>query len=440
MEKTFLNHNMPNRNERLMTTLTSDRKRSSRPGLTPAAVMPSPQTSDEKLARALIKGAIPPEMAFASLAYSTGFPIWTASKTVIFLHWSLESHIHWNVIGDFNHWEKLPMKRARNHHLWYVEVELPQRLGKNIGYKFVTDEGRVVADPWALCFNYDENGELSYLKAPKRKQYLMRFNAFESPQGLRTRPLNILVPPNDGPYDVLYAHDGQNLFSPDSICGGWKLCEKMRNINGDFLIVGIFNTEDRLREYTHQGDVYFDCFQDTLGAKYADFVEHSVRPFIESRFSTTGRAGLMGSSLGGLISLYISNQFPGRYSDVFALSPTTAWGRFSDDHGKTIRDCYENSGHQNTFIYIDHGGEFPPEGVPDVLDKKIAQRDESDWSNPYDNCCYTFDFVNALVEIGYRQNIDLMYQHVPGAQHSESDWAARVERPLSLFMQKRAHH
>ncbi len=395
------------------------------------------QTADEKIARALIKGSLPADMAFQTIAYSGGFPVWTAHHTVIFIHRARDTHQTWSVMGDFNGWKPVPMKRAKDHRVWYCEIEMPAHIGRRLGYKFVSNDGRNVPDPWAMCFNYDENGEISYLMAPKNKQFLMRFNQFESPQGLRPRSLNVLVPPCDGPYDVLYAHDGQNLFAPDSMCGGWKLCQKMQSVHGNFLIVGIFNTDDRLREYTHEGDVYFDSFQDTLGSKYADFVENTVRPFVESHFPTTGRSGLMGSSLGGLISLFISNQYPGRYAAVFALSPTTAWGRFSDDHGKTIRDCYENTGHQDTFIYIDHGGEFPAEGVPDVLDHRIAQRDESDWSNPYDNCCYTFDFVSALVEIGYRQNIDLLYHHAPGAHHSESDWAARVAKPLSLFMERK---
>ena len=63
-------------------------------------------------------------------------------------------------------------------------------------------------------------------------------------------------------------------------------------------------------------------------------------------------------------------------------------------------------------------------------------RDESEWASTHDNCCYTFDFVSALVEIGYRQNIDLLYQFVPGARHAEDAWAARVSKPLRLFMKR----
>jgi hypothetical protein len=75
--------------------------------------------------------------------------------------------------------------------------------------------------------------------------------------------------------------------------------------------------------------------------------------------------------------------------------------------------------------------------MPDILDRKAAIRDESDWASAYDNCCYTFDFVSALAEIGYRQSVDMFYQHIPGAPHNEDAWSARVSKPLRIFMEKR---
>ena len=392
------------------------------------------ENSDEQIARDLIEGRISREAGIHHIMFSHGFPVWTSRGTIIFIYCG---HVRRCFLtGDFNAWTALPMKRSQCG-IWYIELPIPSGNTQKLGYKFMLNDGSFVADPNARCFNYDVYGEISYLKHPHGQQYLMRWNDLESPQGLKSRPIHVLVPPTHPPYDVLYVHDGQNLFSRDSIGGGWRLCDNMRKVHGDFLIVGVWNCEDRMCEYTHTADTYVDgYYYNTMGQKYAAFVEETVRPFIESRFKTTARAGLMGSSLGGLISLYISNRYPGRYDAVFALSPTTAWGRFGDDHGTTIRDYYEKTGHQNTFLYIDHGGEFPSEGVDPVLDQRVAMRDESEWASAYDNCCYTFDFVSALVEIGYRQNIDLFYQYVPGAKHAEDAWAARVSKPLRLFMKR----
>ena len=390
--------------------------------------------ADEQIARELIEGRIPWDEGVRHLMYSDGFPVWTSKGSILFLYRGNVRRCF--LTGDFNDWTALPMKRSRSG-IWFAEVPVSKSHPKKLGYKFMFNDGAFIADPMARCFNYDAFGEISYIRPPHGSQYLMRWNDFESPQGLKSRPIHVLVPPTRPPYDVLYVHDGQNLFSRDSICGGWKLCDNMRKVHGDFLIVGVWNCEDRMCEYTHTADTYIDGYHyNTMGQKYAAFVEETVRPFIESRFRTTTRAGLMGSSLGGLISLYISNRYPDRYAAVFALSPTTAWGRFGDDHGVTIRDYYEKTGHQNTFLYIDHGGEFPSEGVATVLDRRVAMRDESEWASTHDNCCYTFDFVSALVEIGYRQNIDLLYQFVPGARHAEDAWAARVSKPLRLFMKR----
>ncbi len=392
-----------------------------------------PIARDELLIRELIDGKRPLQSTMREIAFSSGFPVWTSRGTVIFAFQSNDPG--WHVFGEFNNWQPYPMQRTSTG-LNYAELRIPKSLGQSLIYSFIHETGRHIADPNARCFGYDEDGEFSYLKAPINRQHLVRWNDFESPQGLKKRPLHVLVPPNHGPYDVLYVHDGQNLFAPDSICGGWHLCENMQQISGNFLVVGIWNSEDRMSEYTHTADTDEDGYHATLGRKYASFVEKTVRPFIESQFPTTHRSGLMGSSLGGLISLYISNCYPGRYDAVFALSPTTAWGRFGSDTGTIIREYYEKAGHQNTFLYIDHGGEFPAEGMPDILDQKVAIRDESGWASPYDNCCYTFDFVSALVEIGYRRNVDLFYQHVPGALHNEVAWASRVSKPLKLFMKK----
>lgn len=389
-------------------------------------------TSDEAVARAMIDGRMPVSEGVRKIMYSGGFPVHTAGGTCIFLH--SDAHAR-RVVAECDGWRPHPMKRGANG-LHYAEIPMPEQLGHKIRYAYVKRSGKREPDPNARYFVYEHGGEVSLLHRPEHMQHLMRWDDFESPQGLKSRSIHVLVPPNAGPYDVLYAHDGQNLFSPQGICGGWRLCENMRRIGGDFLIVGIWNTPDRLREYTHVSDEFGDGMQESLGRKYASFVEETLRPFIERTFDTTGRAGLMGSSLGGLISLYIASCYPGRYDSVFALSPTTAWGRFSDDHGRTIRDVYERAGHQNTFIYIDHGGIFPAEGMPDVLDRKVALRDEAGWGSEYDNSCYTFDFVSALVELGYRQSVDLFYEYIPGALHNEDAWASRVSHPLRLFMKR----
>ncbi len=386
--------------------------------------------TDEDWARAMIAGQVSADKAFPVIAYSCGFPVITDDDTIIFAHWYTGGS--WALAGDLNNWTPEAMKTTPNGDVWYIEHRQPNNLTTANGYKFMNNGSQYQADPWALRYNYDDNGELSYLTKPAG-QHIMRWNNFKSPQGLKSRALHVLVPPNDGPYDVLYAHDGQNIYQTDGYSGGWRLREVMNEIHGNFLIVGISNTEDRMYEYTHVDDTAFGEFYPSKGRAYAAFVEESVRPFIESKFRTTNKAGVMGSSLGGLISLYIAHLYPNRYRAVLALSPTTAWGRFGSDNGIIMRQLYEEAGHRNTYLYLDNGGVEPDGGCGANLGQFEAERDESGGADTHDNYCYTRDFVDAMERIGYRFEVDLTHWHEPGATHTNPAWAARVFRPLSIF-------
>lgn len=385
----------------------------------------SSMTQAEEWARKRIAHTVSTEEAFNAIAYDTGFPVLTRQNTVIFMHWYEGGS--WSVAGGFNQWNPQPMTQDGD--IWYAEVPIPENT-TDLGYKFVNTEGNAqeyVADPWALRQNYDENGELSYLSKPT-VPHLMRWNNFKSPEGLSTRAIRAYIPANDGPYDVVYAHDGQNLF--ENTNASWMLPSAMAQINGNFLVVGIDNTPDRFSEYTHVDDT-IEFFGSTLDVKangdnYAHFVDQTVRPFIESKFSTTSKAAVMGSSLGGLISLYIAHHYPGRYKAALALSPTTAWGDFTL-HQKTIQKIYEEQGHQSTAIYVDWGGN---EGSGCKNNSSDALEDE----NSRDNYCYSSNFVQSLKNLGYIENVDLKYVHDANALHNEAAWASRVSVPLSFFM------
>ena len=379
---------------------------------------PSLKTAED-WARARIAGTVSTEEAFNAIAYDTGFPVHTDDSTILFMHWYDGGN--WAVAGDFNNWN--PQEMTQNGDIWYTEVPEPAP-GTVPNYKFVKDGRDYQSDPWSLRYNYDENGEISYYARPAGA-HLMRWNNFQSPQGLKTRTLRVYVPGEDGPYDVLYAHDGQNLFNPNGAFGSWKVQENMASIGGKFLVVGIDNSEDRMVEYTHVDDSFDGITYVAQGDRYAKFVEESVRPFIEKTFRTTGKNGLMGSSLGGLISLYIAHLYPEKYRVVLALSPTTAWGDFGL-HNPTIRDIYVSDGHRDLTIYVDSGG---GEGSGCKGTAEDAHEDEIN----RDNYCYTKAFADALDGIGYEYEIDLFHWFEPGAEHNEAAWAARLFRPLEIF-------
>src|SRR5207248_8363716 len=112
-------------------------------------------------------------------------------------------------------------------------------------------------------------------------------------------------------YQVLYLHDGQNLFDPRRAAFGmaWhayttadRLTEQGRI--DPVILVGIANTPARLDEYA----VWRDAREKAggRGELYARFVFDELKPFIDGEYRTLpGRqhTGVLGSSLGGLVSL-----------------------------------------------------------------------------------------------------------------------------------------
>ena len=405
----------------------------------PEPPAPGDLKTAEDWARARIAGSVSSEDAFNAIAYNGGFPVITDDNTVIFMHWSEDGD--WKVVGDFNHWDVNSTAMTKNGDIWYAEVAMPADVATNNYYKYYNvnapEDKKYLADPFALRYGYTEDGEISYIVKPN-KPHLVRYHNFKSPQGLKPRTLRIYMPAGDGPFDVLYAHDAQNLYGPGGDYGSWKVEENMETAEASFMIVGMDNMgEERLSEYAFADEDLTAVGYGNIkarGQQYAKFVQETVRPFIESHYNVTKKAGLMGSSMGGLISLYIAHLYPEAYKVVLALSPTTAWGRFSHDDGTTIEDLYAPEGDRNFILYLDHGGHAPEGGVcPSKLGTLEASNDEFS----RDCYCYTHSFFEKLKSMGYKENEDLFYEFVKGAQHNEAAWADRLVKPLTIFKDAR---
>ena len=104
-------------------------------------------------------------------------------------------------------------------------------------------------------------------------------------------------------------HDGENLFNASTSFGGvaWQ-CQDAANslILGEkieeFIIFGIDNTAHRIPEYTYSRDPQYGGGE---GDEYLDFLEKTVLPRLNGLYRVDGRRpGILGSSLGGLISCY----------------------------------------------------------------------------------------------------------------------------------------
>jgi predicted alpha/beta superfamily hydrolase len=148
-------------------------------------------------------------------------------------------------------------------------------------------------------------------------------NSFAMPQLNRERKIWVYLPPDyytsSRTYPVMYMHDGQNLFDDAlSFSGEWGVDESLNTLfsQGDegIIIIGIENGgANRLPEYTPWSNPTYGGGQ---GAEYVDFIVETLKPYVDANYRTLpdrDHTGIMGSSLGGLISLYAAI----RHQDVF---------------------------------------------------------------------------------------------------------------------------
>ncbi|MEZ4827932.1 MAG: alpha/beta hydrolase-fold protein [Bacteroidia bacterium] len=151
------------------------------------------------------------------------------------------------------------------------------------------------------------------------------------PQLNRFRRVWVYVPPDyalsSQTYPVLYSHDGQNVFdSYTSFSGEWKVDETLNELyaEGDsgIIVVAVDNGGgQRLNEYSPWVNPSYGGGQ---GDEYADFLIQTLKPMIDSLYRTRpGReyTGIMGSSMGGLISTYGGIEFQQTFSKIGAFSP-----------------------------------------------------------------------------------------------------------------------
>ncbi len=153
----------------------------------------------------------------------------------------------------------------------------------------------------------------------------MLSDSFAIPQLGRTRRVWLYLPPDYATttkrYPVLYMHDGQNLFdAATSFAGEWGIDETLDSLHarGDagVILVGVdHGGPHRLDEYNPWRADRADLGGGD-GDAYVEFLVHSLKPYIDQHYRTRAdrdNTGIMGSSMGGLISLYAALKYP----DVF---------------------------------------------------------------------------------------------------------------------------
>ena len=151
--------------------------------------------------------------------------------------------------------------------------------------------------------------------------------AFNIPQLRRTRRIWIYLPLNyhdsDKSYPVIYMHDGQNLFDQaTAYWKEWEVDETLNSLAAQCIVVGIDNSEYRMREYNFNDNIRYGAGE---GRQYISFIVHTLKPYIDARFRTMPQreyTHIAGSSMGGLVSLYGALHFAQVFGGAGVFSPS----------------------------------------------------------------------------------------------------------------------
>src|SRR5579863_8715001 len=167
----------------------------------------------------------------------------------------------------------------------------------------------------------------------------LRLHEFHSRVFRNTRMLRVWLPPRyDAPgnatkrYPVLYLNDGQNLFDRATAFAGveWQVDETAdrlirQEVIPPLIVVGIDNAQnDRIKEFLPYRSFHPPVLR-PQGKRYPAFLIDEVMPFVGEHYRiATGpeNAGLGGSSLGALISLYTVIARPGVFDHLLLESPS----------------------------------------------------------------------------------------------------------------------
>ncbi len=245
---------------------------------------------------------------------------------------------------------------------------------------------------------------------------------------IKSRSIDIYLPPNydsTKSYKVIYLQDGQNLFDPkvayqNEAMELHKILEE-KSIQ-DLIVIGIWNTEQRFREYL-TNEIYNslqkknrkyikrEFIGSPLGDNYLRFITEELIPYIENKYSISKNKSdriVGGISMGGLISFYAGITNSNLFGKILCIS--THWPLSVIQNRESIVEEY-----------------FP------IWNKYINQQDSTkiyfDYGTENIDSWYSFsqNQLNDLLKDAQAQtSIQFKCLKFEGQSHSMSDWKSRI--------------
>lgn len=244
----------------------------------------------------------------------------------------------------------------------------------------------------------------------EKQTFVMR-----SPQLRNRRAIDVYLPASyaeDGRrrFPVVYMQDGQNLSDAAmAFCGNtWHLNDTLEGLSRagiEAIVVGVHNTgASRIGEYSPFPDPRHGGGR---GERYLRFLEDTVKRRIDKRYRASKERGstmIIGSSMGGLISLYAFFRRPSAFGGAAVMSPSIWFG------GRQILQFVDEARYTSGRLYVDVGTD---EGAGTLRDARSLAR--------------------LLRAKGYDRD-DFKYLEAAGHRHREHDWAERLPAALAFLL------
>ncbi|MEY1638013.1 alpha/beta hydrolase [Tenuifilum osseticum] len=294
----------------------------------------------------------------------------------------------------------------------FVEVDSNGGDIRNRIYSPPTDTVRIKVRGWRDMF------EAAQRKSTASANVRFLPSTLEMKQLNRRRAVRLYLPPNYSKrqqFPVIYMHDGQNVFDEStSFAGEWRVDEIMDSLyyNCGFaaIVVAIYNdSKERINEYSPWRNDSLGMGGD--GDKYAYFVAKELKPFIDKNYRTNPEPkfnAIFGSSMGGLISLYIGLKYPDAFGRVGVFSPSL-W--FSPKVFEYVSK-YKRRADQKIYLLA---GEKESETL--VEDMKMLE--------------------HHLYKAGYKDEDYVKMKIAPDGRHSEWFWSREFTEALEYLFEIR---
>ena len=275
---------------------------------------------------------------------------------------------------------------------------------------------------------------------------LFRVDSFPS-NFITPRPVDVWLPEGyskDKKYNVLYMHDGQNLFDETTTWNKqeWKVDDWSTQLMSegktkDFIVVGIHNipqirwqdlfpekamdymnvkVKDSLMALAKKSNYNVDF----KGDEYLKFLVEELKPVIDNQYSVytdKSHTFVAGSSMGGLMSMYAISEYPEVFAGAACVS--THWVGAMPMPNNPYPEAIFNYMKANLpqagshKLYFDYGNK--------TLDQNYPQ--------------YAPRVDEILKAKGYSE-ADSKNLFFEGTDHSESSWNKRLDQPLTFLLGK----